>query len=615
MVGHRDGRNGRRIAWQEWGEAAFARARAEDRPILLAIGAVWCHWCHVMDETTYSDPEVIDLVNAEFVPIVVDNDRRPDVNRRYNMGGWPTTAILTPDGDVLTGGTYIPPDAMKDLLRRVLSVYRTRREDIVRAAREAAGQRAAEAAQVEPGPLSPDIVEDVLGACQRRFDPRFGGFRLGGETKFPQVEALGLLLDQDTRQDVELYRFMVEKSLDAMAGGGMFDHEAGGFFRYSTNRDWSVPHFEKMLEDNAGLLEVYCRAYRRTGEARYRGTAGRVVDYLQATLTDAENGGFYGSQDADEEYYARPLAERLALEAPVVDTTLYADWNAQAARAYFIAARVLQRPELAAFAARTLDRIWDLCWDAERGLHHYWDGRPALPGLLGDAAWMVRALVEGLQETGRRDWLERAETLARRMIERLWDANAGAFFDTEAPGPAALARRHRPLDENAVAARALVALAEATGDEGYRERARKVCEAFARDYQRWDMMAAGYARAVDVVLHPPLRAVTVGRAGDPTADALHAAALALDAPARVAVRLADGEDGARLARFGLGAAGEAGSGGEAAPGEGAAGPARTYLCAGTACAEPVTDPARLAEAASRLLETAGRPAGMPGPDR
>src|SRR5579875_3527969 len=210
------------IAWRPWEAATFAQAQAEDKPILLAISAVWCHWCHVMDETSYSDPEVIETINERFIPIRVDNDRRPDVNARYNMGGWPTTAILTPEGDPITGGTYIPPSQLKRTLDQVAELYKTHK------------------AEIADG-----------------FDPEYGGF--GYEPKFPQTDALELLLLEYRRSralgspDERLYNMLAKTAL-GMARGGMYDHVEGGFFRYSTTRDWSVPHFEKMAEDHGGLL-------------------------------------------------------------------------------------------------------------------------------------------------------------------------------------------------------------------------------------------------------------------------------------------------------------------------------------------------------------------------
>ena len=239
------------VRWRPWSAETFEAARAADKPILLSISAVWCHWCHVMDETSYSDQRVIELANSEYVPVRVDNDLRPDINQRYNMGGWPTTAFLTPQGDVLTGATYLPPDQMAGALRKVAEFYRANRPAI--AAEVLEGRRRAGAlVAASAGSLDPALVDRVLGAVESAYDPEHGGF--GTAPKFPQTDAIALLAEQAVLRDEPRLREMARHTLHAMAGGGSYDHVEGGFFRYSTTEDWSVPHFEKMLEDHGGLL-------------------------------------------------------------------------------------------------------------------------------------------------------------------------------------------------------------------------------------------------------------------------------------------------------------------------------------------------------------------------
>src|SRR5918912_355724 len=296
------------INWRPWSPSAFEEARAEDKPILLSISAVWCHWCHVMDETTYSDQRGIDLVNEGYVPIRVDNDVRPDVNQRYNMGGWPTTAMLTPQGDILTGATYLPPDQLANALKSVASFYRTRKPEIAARVLENA-KRSTGALARQAGSLEPGLVDRILGAVQASYDATYGGF--GTAPKFPQTDAILLLAEQaQLRGEPELLE-MARHTLQQMASGGTYDHVEGGFFRYSTTQDWSVPHFEKMLEDHAGLLA----ALALTDQAEILDDA---VRYLDTVLRDPDSGLYAGSQDADEEYYSLDAQGRRELDPPYV---------------------------------------------------------------------------------------------------------------------------------------------------------------------------------------------------------------------------------------------------------------------------------------------------------
>src|SRR5438067_2137279 len=369
------------IAWRPWGDAAFAEARSEDKPVLLAISAVWCHWCHVMDETSYSDGEVIRGINERFVPIRVDNDERPDVNRRYNMGGWPTTAFLTPDGEILNGATYIPPDAMRHYVAEVADVWRDKRDELEPRLREMKEHAAHEAAQ-RPGDLDRGIVDAIAALIRGQYDPEFGGF--GREPKFPQPKLLRFLLDEYRRSASEDVAAMLHKTLGAMASGGMYDPPEGGFFRYSTTRAWGVPHFEKMLEDNAELLGLYAEAHRTFPSAGYDRVARDVIRWMDATLWREDAQAFAGSQDADEHYYALDAAGRAAHGSPFVDRRIYAGWNALAASAYLAASNALGDPAPHARAAAVMRSLGTRMWDG-RALAHVDPGDgPELRGLLAD---------------------------------------------------------------------------------------------------------------------------------------------------------------------------------------------------------------------------------------
>src|SRR5438876_651835 len=297
------------INWHPWSQGAFDEARQTGRPILLSISAVWCHWCHVMDETTYSHPGVIDIINTNYVPVRVDNDVRPDINQRYNMGGWPTTAFLTSSGDILTGGTYMPPDQMASALMKVADYYRSNQADIASRVLEAR-KRAASGVARSAGDLEEGLVDEILDAVSSAYDAGYGGF--GNAPKFPQADAILLLLEQSVlRSDDELRRMAVH-TLEKMTGGGTYDHVEGGFFRYSTTQDWSIPHFEKMLEDHAGLVLALSLAGMKEA-------LDKTVGYLDRVLRDPKTGLYAGSQDADEHYYSMELDERESTRPRYVD--------------------------------------------------------------------------------------------------------------------------------------------------------------------------------------------------------------------------------------------------------------------------------------------------------
>src|SRR2546428_1006124 len=337
------------IKWQDWSKDAFEKAKLEQKPILLDITGSWCHWCHVMDKTSYSDPVIIDTVSKHFVPVRVDTDKRPDVNRRYNMGGWPTTAFLDCEGKVITGGTYIPPQQLREVLRSVLDYY-TKSKGKARSKLEPT-----RLPKATGEPLTERIGRDIATLIAVNFDIDYGGF--GFEPKFPNTDALEYSLLRYRYLGEKEMLTVVNRTLDKMARGGVYDQVEKGFFRYSTTRDWSIPHFEKMAEDNARLLGVYLRAYQITENTSYRGIVEGILNYVTANLSDEQNGGFYGSQDADEEYYKLDPSGRDKLQHPSVDKTFYANYNSLFVSSYLLASEALGKPELAKFGRRSLDRL------------------------------------------------------------------------------------------------------------------------------------------------------------------------------------------------------------------------------------------------------------------
>ncbi len=298
------------IHWYSWGPEAFEAAKANDRPVLLDIGAVWCHWCHVMDGESYDDPELAEYLNEHFVCIKVDRDARPDVDARYQravqafsgQGGWPLTAFLNPDGEVFYGGTYFPPDGrygrpgFRSVLARVLEVYRTRRDDVREQAASLRRLLAENLDEAKTGDVAPALLDHALEHVDRAFDPVHGGF--GQEPKFPHPAAIGLLLSRwyDARQP--RVREIIETTLTRMGRGGVYDQLGGGFHRYSVDRRWIVPHFEKMAYDNAELLRCYVEAHVAFGNEEYARVAQGIIAWVRDTASDPD-GGYAASQDAD----------------------------------------------------------------------------------------------------------------------------------------------------------------------------------------------------------------------------------------------------------------------------------------------------------------------------
>ncbi len=574
------------IAWRPWGAEAFEAAQRDDRPILLGISAVWCHWCHVMDETSYSDPEVIRLINERFVAVRVDNDQRPDINARYNMGGWPTTAFLSPGGEVMAGMTYIAPEQMREVLEQVSTYYRGNKEQIEGKIAEIveSRRRAEELERVAADGLSDQVLRDVLHSCSDAYDPVFGGF--GTEPKFPHTGAIDLLLRAHLRDGDRDALHMARKTLECLCDGGTYDQEWGGFYRYSTKRDWSIPHYEKMLEDNALLLRNLCKLYRASDDDAHRRSIDFTIEYLDTWLSDPDTGAFYGSQDADEEFYPLPAEERQHHEAPYVDRTVYTSWNAMAIGAYLEASWTRGRPELRERALRALDFLWERLYTREGSMHRFLatDG-PQVGGLLGDQAYTALACLDAHEVAGRAQDLDRARALAEFMLARL-AAPGGGFLDTP-DGHDALGRlstRQRPPKENAIAAMALIRLARLLHEPRYEDAARRALEQYPDLASTQGYFAAEYATAVDMLLNPGAEVKIVAHAGD-DASALHAAALALPVPDRV-VRIIDAEDAAALEREAL----------PAHPSPAA------YACYGTLCSAPATAPTDLIELVERTRQ-------------
>jgi uncharacterized protein YyaL (SSP411 family) len=300
------------IDWHEWSDVAFERAKAEDKPILLDIGAVWCHWCHVIDRESYENPEIAKIINENFVPVKVDRDERPDVDSRYQsaisaitrQGGWPLTGFLRPDGKPFYGGTYFPPEdqmgrpGFRRVLLTVADFYRNKRDEVDRVAESIADAvKQAEVFAGARGQFDFGVVDVQISSMTQMFDIKNGGF--GQAPKFPHSSAIDLLLERYQQTGAKHLLAMAETTLEKMARGGVYDQLAGGFHRYSVDERWLVPHFEKMSYDNSELLKNYVHAYQMSGSELLRQTAEAIIGWVGDVLSDQEKGGFYASQDAD----------------------------------------------------------------------------------------------------------------------------------------------------------------------------------------------------------------------------------------------------------------------------------------------------------------------------
>jgi len=614
------------IDWHEWGDPAFARAESEDKPILLDIGAVWCHWCHVIDRESYENSEIAKIINENFVAVKVDRDERPDVDARYQsavsaisgQGGWPLTGFLLPNGKPFFGGTYFPPEdqmgrpGFRRILLAVADSYRNKRPELVRAADHLADAVAqAEVFTGARAEFDPGVVDAQIASVTQQFDIKNGGF--GRAPKFPHSSAVDLVLERYQQTKEKHLLAMIETTLEKMARGGVYDQLAGGFHRYSVDERWLVPHFEKMSYDNSELLKNYLHvsqiSEKYDREASFSETAESIVIWVMKALSDRENGGFYASQDADysldddgdyftwtldevravltaeesrviELYYDveahgemhhnpaknvlwiargfKEIAETLGRDAddivtikmraegkmmearlqrptPFVDKTMYVSWNAMFISAYLEASRVLLNDWLAKdcreFALKTLDRMLKEVWSESRGFGHRIGG-PALDGSLDDQVFGVLALLDAYEATLDPRYFAAAQKTMDLAIARYGDAEGGGFFDrpSDAAPMGGLDVRRKPFQDsptpgaNSVAAIALIRMHAFTSDERYYNFARKTLEAFAGIAPQYGMFAASYGLAATLFARHPLQVVITGRADDPAAQALEAAA-------------------------------------------------------------------------------------------
>ena len=657
------------VDWFAWGAEAFEKARREDRPIFLSIGYSTCHWCHVMERESFENQAIAEFLNAHFVSIKVDREERPDVDRIYmtfvqattGHGGWPLNVFLLPDLKPFFGGTYFPPagalgrPGLLDLLRQIRQLWAERRDDIVDSAAEAHSRiQQATAAAVEDSPadvaLSPAILRAAGDSLKASYDPQHGGF--GGAPKFPQPSQPQFLLRYAKRfNDDEAIR-MVLHTCDRMAAGGIHDQLGGGFARYAVDAEWLVPHFEKMLYDNAQLAQLFLDAWLVSGEPRFADTVRDILQYVLRDMTHPQ-GGFFSAEDADSEghegkfycwtrerlsnlltrdefgvaalYFGvteegnfvdhshpRPLpkqnvlsvanpalsgADRLLLNSarqkmialrakrvrPHLDDKVLTSWNGLMLGALARAYAALDEETYLVAARKNLAFIQKQLWDSStRTIYHRWrDGERDAVQLLDSYAFLLSGVLDLYEATLNPDDLEFALAVGDSMVARFYDARAGGFWQS-APGASDLILNVKQDYDgaepsgNSVAIHALLKLAPITNRQDLAQAAQQSLALFAPRLRQIPQALPHMLQALDFALEQPRRVVVAGDPSGPKVRRLLRALHAVYQPNKVL----------------LGTSGPVDSFAKTLP---ATDDGVVYLCTGTACQPPVSDPHELQE--------------------
>ena len=615
------------VDWYPWGDEARARARAEDKPILLSIGYSACHWCHVMEHESFEDDATAALMNEHFVNVKVDREERPDLDAVYmeavvtmtGHGGWPMTVFLTPDGEPFYGGTYFPPEprhglpSFAQVLEALADAWRNRRDEVTRSATQLVeAVRHSSTLRPSTDPLTESLLPAAVRNLRRGFEPVFGGW--GRAPKFPNAPTIELLLRRAHEHGDDDALQMATHTLDEMARGGMYDLLGGGFHRYSVDERWLVPHFEKMLYDNALLAPAYLHAWLVTGTDRYRDVCTETLEYVLRELL-LDHGGLASAQDADtdgvegltftwteEEGVPAELLEPFEHGRSIIrgeidpelkrrlfeiretrpkalrDDKAIASWNGLALAAIAEAGRRLERPDWVEAARGIGAFLLGPLSDADgRLLRSYRDGRTSGTGFLDDYANVAHGLLELHVATGELPWLEEAYRLARLAVELFADEERGGFYLSPAHGEQLVART-KELDDhplpsgNSMLAHVLLRLARIWGDDELERHAVGVFRLVQPALERAPSAFGWALCALELWFSPPRELALVGGVETEIARA----ALAPWQPETVVavgpaagIPLLEGKDlvGGRPA---------------------------AYVCERFACRAPVTDPAALA---------------------
>ncbi|MEK6983966.1 MAG: DUF255 domain-containing protein [Nanoarchaeota archaeon] len=492
-----------KINWLDWNKESFEKANKEDKPILLDLTAIWCHWCHVMDSISYSDDEIANIIKNGFIPIKVYIDKRPDIRERYNMGGFPSTVFLSPKGDIIAGDTYVPPARLKLMLEKVKEAWKKSKGEINKNVIEQPAKIQKEKIFSKSG-IRPDIVNEVLLAVEDNFDRFYGGF--GAQPKFPFPDVLDLLFLQYKKTHNKKYLEVALKTLDGMYEG-IYDKTDFGFFRYSVTQDWKMPHYEKMLDTNAGALRNYADAFSITKDERYRKVTEEITIYISKSLSDQNNAGFYGSQDADEEFYRLRPEERKNMQPPYVDKTIYTDLNAMMTSSYLKSGIILNDKEMINFAVKTINFILKNCYDPKYGLCHFFDGKPNVKGLLSDNIYFLNCLIDAYSITHEQGYLEASKKISGFILKSFYDSKKYGFFDKvlDKDDLGKLKHQEKSFLENTFCAIVFLKLYFLLKEEEYKKVAEKTLLFFSDNYSNFGYFASAYAIAVDMLLNNEMK--------------------------------------------------------------------------------------------------------------
>jgi uncharacterized protein len=647
------------VDWYPWGEEALNRAHTEDKPILLSVGYSACHWCHVMAHESFENSEIAGLMNQNFINIKVDREERPDIDSIYmeavlaltGNGGWPLTVFLTPQGKPFYGGTYFPPEdrhgipGFPSVLMAAADTYRNRRSTIEQATKEittAILGRTSRSAAIEP--LTADILREAYQALEQNFDVQNGGF--GAAPKFPQPLSLEFLLRYSRRVQNSGPLEMVELTLQKMARGGIYDQLGGGFHRYATDSCWLVPHFEKMLYDNALLSHVYLHAYLATGKQLYRRIAEETIDYVLREMT-APEGGFYSTQDADSEgvegkYYlwtdreivqtvaekqgktindyfgvtsegnfegrnilhiagdnmpetagqieearSRLLKQREQRVRPVRDDKVLTSWNGLMLASLSEAAGVFERPDYMSAAVKNGTFLLNSMIHDGYLSRSYKDGVTKISGYLEDYSMVIQGLLGLHQITFSGNWLRQSIKLAETMIELFWDDAIGTFYDTGNTHERLFLRPRSTYDSplpsgSSAAVSVLFKLSVLTGNDRFRQIASQSLRSMRDLLEHYPLGFANWLCALDFYLSTPKEIVIIGPRNSTATLDLLRALYSMWLPNKV-VAAFDPEDPAPVSGLKLFENRQMINNQPTA-----------YVCENYACKTPTTDPALLA---------------------
>ena len=476
------------IPWREWDDEAFSAARAEDKPVMLFLSAFWCRFCQRMDEQAFSDKEVIALLNAYFIPLRVEYMQRPDVDARYNLNGWPTIAFMAPNGQLLGAVNYLPTEEFKELLIDIYMGYQERKVEL-RAAEEKAQLPSSSPLLLTDSQLATHLTQ-ISDSIMALADFTHGGYDRGQKFIHPAVNDFLLARYRATRD--RQYLDQVCLTLERMRAGELYDHQGGAYFRTSSNPDWSHPHREKLLVEEAGLLANCLEVFRLTQRDDYRRMAEEIIQYLDDNLFDPVRCAFLGCEDWLRYEPPMPGGEEFFT---IIDRCVYTDANAVVSAAYLDAALLFNKPRYRERAVATLDFLWRNCRGDSGGMCHYFDGASHVPGLLQDQAQMGFALLRAHEVTGDGEYVNKAHRLADFIITELKNP-AGGYYDIPAPDAASLKLRLTLIEQNGAAASFLLAFAEATGEESFRDAPLWVFQHFTSNFGEFGVHAASLGRAL-----------------------------------------------------------------------------------------------------------------------